>query len=67
MTNEERKFGGKVGLESINKSFKKLSALKDRNWSQRDINANIYKSKSNFEGFYNASLNTEFNNLQSGN
>lgn len=63
ISEEERKNGSNCGIQSINKSFNKLTQLKDRNWSQRDINTQVYTSPSNFGTVYNATLNTKFNSL----
>eukprot|EP00347_Sterkiella_histriomuscorum_P021145 403335083 len=63
LTEEEKKFGDQSGLESINKSFSKLSQLHDRNWSQRDIKKTVYASPNNFHGVYDKNLNSQFNSI----
>jgi hypothetical protein len=35
--------------------------LKDRNWSQKDIQTNAYTSPNNFDAAYNSQNNVHFN------
>jgi len=48
LTTHELKHGSNRNLESINRSFSKLSILQDRNWSLRDLNKEAYTSPHNF-------------------
>lgn len=61
LTQDERKYGNCQGLQSIEKSFTRLTVLKDRNWSQRDTAKEVYSSPSNFKHAYNAGTNTILN------
>ena len=52
ITPEERKYGSFKGIVSVNKSFTKLSLLRDRNYSIKDVQRSLYSSPSNFAGIY---------------
>ncbi len=46
--------GSSRNLDSINRSFRKLNMLKDRNWSLRDVRKETYSSSHNFSGAYDS-------------